>query len=340
VGKEKSSLSNIAKACSLSISTVSRALRNEKGISLETKKRVMESARQLGYFRVDARIHAKTLKSKLIGLLIADIENMYFHHLTRGVEDTLAKSGYSLILCNTDEDVNKEAEYVQILLAKEVDGIIVCPAGASIPQRHEFDVKGVPIVIIDREIEDARLTDFVGANNEEASYRAVRHLTQLGHRSIAIIIAISGLTPFSERLDGYLRALEEAGIPRNDELIIRAPERTIGAAERVTTELMLSSQVQPTAIFCTNNFMTLGTLIAAKKHHIAIPQQLSVVGFDDFDWSDALNPPPTAVSQPTYTIGTTAAQLLMRRIEKGPFIPRQRIILDVQLNERDSCRAR
>jgi len=225
-------------------------------------------------------------------------------------ENTINKFGYSLILCNTDEDAEKEKQYLKVMLEKRVDGLIVSLASpTNVSILKEFEKRNIPIVCVDRKAEDIEV-DTVSVDNFYGSFAAVEHLLKLGHTRIAMISGIRGITTTEERIKGYIEALKKY---EADEPIIVEGKSTIEGAIEATEKVL--------------------KLKNGKK----IPKDIAVVGFDDLDWADALNPPPTVVSQPAYAIGSTAAQMVIQRILKEGPSKKQNIVLKTELIVRESC---
>jgi len=329
-------LRDVAKTAGVSVSTVSRVVRGEDVVNPETKRKVMKAIKKLDYY-VDITARAMVKKqTNTIGLSISDISNPFYPPLLRGVENTINKFGYSLILCNTDESAEKEKRYLKVMLEKRIDGLIVSLASpANTHFLEEFEKRGIPIVCIDRKAENMKV-DTVCVDNIQGAFMAVEHLLKIGHRRIAMVSGIRGITTTEGRVEGYLKALKDYGVDKS--LIVEGKSTIEGAMEAV--EKLLNLDFSPTALFSCNNLITLGIYIGLKKHGKRIPKDMAVVGFDDLDWAEALYPSPTVVSQPTYTIGATAAQILIQRILKEGPKNRQNIMLKTELIVRESCGAK
>jgi len=329
-------LRDVAKTAGVSVSTVSRVVRGEDVVNPETKRKVMKAIKKLDYY-VDITARAMVKKqTNTIGLSISDISNPFYPPLLRGVENTINKFGYSLILCNTDESAEKEKRYLKVMLEKRIDGLIVSLASpANTHFLEEFEKRGIPIVCIDRKAENMKV-DTVCVDNIQGAFMAVEHLLKIGHRRIAMVSGIRGITTTEGRVEGYLKALKDYGVDKS--LIVEGKSTIEGAMEAV--EKLLNLDFSPTALFSCNNLITLGIYIDLKKHGKRIPKDMAVVGFDDLDWAEALYPSPTVVSQPTYTIGATAAQILIQRILKEGPKNRQNIMLKTELIVRESCGAK
>ena len=324
----------VAREAGVSVATVSRAIRNEGSIRPETRRKVLEAVRKLNY-HVDMGARSIVKKqTKSIGLCICNICNPFYPPLVRGVENTINKFGYSLILCNTDEDPRKEEAYLKVMLEKRVDGLIIAPTWRTCAYLREFERRNVPIVVVDRKAEDIS-SDTVCVDNVHGAFMAVEHLIKLGHKRIGMIVGPKMISTTQERVQGYLEALRKYNLEEDESLMVDGGSAIEGGVKAM--EDLLKSKSPPTAVFCYNNVVTLGALISLKKLNKKIPKDIAIVGFDEVDWAEAADPPLTVVSQPTYAIGTTAGQLVMQRLlNEGPK-NKQKIILKTELVTRKSC---
>jgi LacI family transcriptional regulator len=326
-------MKEVAKLAGVSVATVSRVLNNKPNVSPELRSKVLEAVQELNYQRNRVARSLRVRTSQIIGLIISDIQNPFFTSVVRGVEDVAYDHGYTLLLCNSDEDPAKERLYIDTMLAERVAGVIVSPVAevdnySSVPLRA-----GVPIVAMDRRMRDLDV-DTVVVNNVEGAYRAVSHLIELGNHRIGFIGGPSQTTTGKERQEGYKRALAEHGI-KLDQGLIRIGDFKQDSGYQRACEL-LEMDDPPMAIFAANNLMTLGALNAIHEKGLNIPRDIAIVGFDDMAWAPSLNPPLTAVAQPTYELGCTAADLLLQRIaDKGREIVEMK--LEPILIIRDSC---
>jgi len=327
-------IKDIAKKVGVSPSTVSRVMRGMPNVHPHTKKKVLKTAKKLGYF-LDGSARAIVKKqTKTVGISVSDISNPFYPPLIRGIENTINKFGYSIILCNTDEDPVKEERYLRVMLEKRVDGLIISPTNSQVSLLKSFKVRGIPIVCIDRRLEDID-ADTVTVDNVHGAFIAVEHLIKLGHKRIGIITGSREATTTQGRLKGYINALKQYKIDINKSLIVEGNSTIEGGIK--ATEALLKLKSPPTAIFSSNNLMTIGAYITLKRLKKNIPKDVAVIGFDDLEWAEALDPPLTAISQPTYTIGATAGQLLMQRLlNEGPR-EKQNIVLKTSLVVRKSC---
>jgi LacI family transcriptional regulator/LacI family repressor for deo operon, udp, cdd, tsx, nupC, and nupG len=250
-------------------------------------------------------------RAHLVGLIIPDIQNPFYAEIARGVEDAAYASEYALILCNSDENLDKERFYLDVMSAESVDGIVLPPFDDTDLAVAEIVKTGIPVVCVDRS--HARVkTDLVEVDNYQGALEAVRHLIEKGHRSIALIEGRTQVSTSRERRRGYLDALAAHGIASRKELM-RAGDFKQESGRILTNEL-LDLRKPPTALFVCNNLMTVGALGALHQRGVRVPAEVALVGFDDLPWAEALDPPPTVVRQPAYEVGRQAMELLLKRI--------------------------
>lgn len=330
-----STLKEVAKKAGVSITTVSRVINGSSKVNEETRERVKKAMTQLDYQpnRVAQRLRASNGRSKLLGLIIPDIQNQFYSGIVRGIEDVTYGNDYAVILCNSDENPNKERFYLEVLKSESVDGIILPPIHQFGEEIENILDMGIPIVCVDRKLMRKKV-DTVVIGNEQGGYDAVSHLIELGHRKIAILTSSLQFSSFDERQKGYERALKENGIEIDKRLIKEGDPRSSETARSLADEL-LQLDTPPTAIFAANNLMTLGVLESLNKHNLQIPRDISIIGFDDLPWAKAISPPLTAVKQPAYEMGQKAAELFFKRVE-DPSRETVEVVLEPQLIIRES----
>jgi LacI family transcriptional regulator, galactose operon repressor len=327
-------IKDVARAAGVSITTVSHVINDTRFVSDELRERVQAAMEELGY---RPNILARSLRrgeTKTIGLVVPDNSNPFFAEMARTVEDLGFATGYSVILCNSDDNLAKEAAYLEVLITKQVDGVVFIASGSSQEHLVELSQQGIPYVVVDREI-DGAWADIVLVNNELGGYVATRHLIKLGHRRIACITGPSQLTPSADRVRGYRRALREFQIAEDEELVVPGDFRAQGG--EAALERLLAVSPPPSAVLACNDMMAIGVLRAARKAGLHVPDDLSVVGFDDIPLASAVSPALTTVAQPITELASHSVQILLARMqnsEEGQ--PRQRIVLDPRLIVRDS----
>ena len=327
-------IKDVARIAGVSIGTVSAALNDKPGVGADTKFRVLAAAEKLGY---ELNILARALvtkKTHTIGLVISDISNPFFTRVVRGIEDVANENGFNLVLCNTDEEGQKEKAYLRILQRKQVDGFIIVSSERNSTHINSLLEDNVPVVLLDRKLEGIH-ADSVVVDNIEGSYQAISHLINMGHRKVGIIHGPETIMTGRDRLEGYQRALRDYNLPLDSKYIKEGNFKQEGGYS-MTLEL-LDLEDPPSALFVANNLMTVGAFKALRERGIKIPEEMALIGFDDMEWASLASPPLTAVSQPTYKLGTSAANLLLNRIKTRAPQRAQEIVLKPELVIRESC---
>ena len=323
---------DVAAAAGVSPATVSRVLNGKEDVGADLRRRVLGTVTELGYRRNGPARSLRTRAAQVLGLIISDITNPFFTAVVRGAEDEAQLAGYSVVLANADEDVAKEARYLEVAAAEQMAGVLLSPASSD---RTSIDVlveRGIPVVTIDRRLTAAPV-DTVTVNNHQAAREATAHLVGQGCRRVGLVAGPVQTTTGARRLAGYRAALRDAGRTFDPALIAYADFRTAGGY--AATGQLLRQRRPPDGLLFANNLMTVGGLQAIAEAGLAIPDDIAVVGFDDAIWATALRPPLTVVAQPTYEIGQTAARLLLRRVSGEKFTPRD-VVLRARLIERAS----
>lgn len=326
-------IKEVAAQAGVSVATVSHVMNGTRWVSEEARGRVQQAIQALGYEpnRVARNLRVRTTRT--IGVIFSDIQNPFFTSVVRGIEDVLQASGYTLLLGNSDEDMARERLYIATLRAEGVAGIIFAPSSNNPEDYRALVALPLPLVAIDRAPPDLNL-DLVSVNSVAGARDAVTHLIELGHERVGLVGGPDHLSTALDRQAGYEQALAAAGLPVDRALIRRGDFRHGGGYHAMRGLLLLDSP--PTAVFVANNLMTLGALQAVHEDGLRIPQDISLVGFDDMEWAQSLQPPLTAVAQPTYQLGKAAARRLLHRIG-APDEPGQHIVMETQLKVRASC---
>ena len=326
-------MKDVAELAGVSASTVSHVLNGTRKVSEDTRERVRLAIEELGY---EPNLLAKSLKVSrtfTIGLLISDIQNPFFTSVIRGAEDVALSRGYHLFLCNTDEDPNREDEYVRELSKKRVDGLIVASSASRRNHTLQLRLEDVPFVFMDREVEGIE-ADTVSVDNRLGMRLIAEHLTQLGHERVGMVSGPLEKSSGHERYHGLRDALADLGLPLHDSLVRFGDFRVSGGRE--AAEELLRLPEPPTALVVSNNQMTLGALLAVRELGLRVPDEVSVVSFDDMEWAPLANPPLTALAQPTYEMGATAARMLLDKIEKKAIGSPSKLFMEPELMVRGS----
>ena len=315
--------------------TVSRVINNSGYVGQETRERVQTAISELGYV---PNTLARSLRSRCtntLALILTDMTNPFWTTVGRGVEDTASNAGFTLILCNTDESEAKQEKYVATVLQQQVDGVVLVPASAAVEPILFIQEQNTPVVVLDRRVDHDRV-DTVRVDSEDGAYQLVRLLLAQGHTRIAMLSGRPGISTSDDRVAGYCRALREAGLPPASEIIVSGGfSQESGYA---SIQQIMSMDPCPTALFTGNNFIALGALRALRDAGLRMPQDISVVSFDDQPSEFCVEPFLTVVVQPAYEIGKLATELLLARLTGSAPETYQEIVLATELIVRKSTR--
>jgi LacI family transcriptional regulator len=318
----RASIRDVAARAGVSVTTVSHTLNATRFVSAEAKAKVHEAAHALGYVPSEVARGLKHNTTRTLGMLVPNNSNPYFAEIIRGVEHH----------CNSNADAQQQADHLRVLAERRVDGIVLVASGDDDAIVDACKDLRLPLVLVDREI-DSIAVDLIEVDHAAGGDLATAHLLAMGHARVACIVGPADLRPSQQREAGWRRALARAGVtPREDEVVRGdfGPESGAAAMRR-----LLQSAQPPSAVFVCNDMMAIGALHAAHEAGIAVPGQLSVVGFDDIELASYTSPPLTTVAQPKEAIGTGAAGLLLERLRDGRVEPR-RAILQPELHQRAS----
>jgi DNA-binding LacI/PurR family transcriptional regulator len=327
-------IKDVARESGVNISTVSRALNNGYGINDQTREHVIAVAARLNYRPNRIARGLVTGRSHSLGLIVSDIRNPFFAEVSRGAEDAARAGNCDLVLCNSDLDANKQMQYVQSLLEKRIDGIMMNSVSMlSHEQQAQLAGSGVPIVLLNRPATNHTFST-VCADNESGGALAARYLLGLGHRQIAHLTGPRQHGNLSDRTRGFVRALQSAENPVQP-IVLHGKFNFDGGTE--LTKKLLNEHPDVTAIFAANDVMAFGVVQAVLGRGLRIPEDLSLIGFDNIEFSVIVHPPLTTIHQPKYEMGYAAVDILLRLArDKGKQTPEHRR-LGVELIERQSC---
>ncbi len=326
-------IKDVARRAGVSSATVSRVLSNHPHVSPETREKVLRAIEELGYRPSRVARSLRAQRSRIIGLIISDIQNPFFTALVRAVEDVAYEHDYAIFLGNSDEDIEKEGLYVEVMRAEHVAGVVISPTQEDYSPAQHLVALGIPVVTIDRAVRGLAV-DSVLVDNVGAAYTLVDHIIKDGHTRVAAVVGIPEATTGRERFEGYRRALEDNGLPLDERLVRRGlPKEHVGY--EMTRELLHLPQ-PPTALFTGNNLLTLGALRAIREAGLHIPDDIALVAFDELDWMPLFEPALTVAAQPTYELGRQATELLLKRIGGWDEAPRK-VVLTPTIHIRRSC---
>lgn len=330
-------IQDVANRAGVAPITVSRVLNRSGYVSEATRRRVESAAAELDYVPNLLARGLRSNRTNTLALVLTDITNPFWTTVARGVEDAASARGFSVILCNSDENEEKQAQYVDVLIRKRMDGFLLAPARSTPAPINKIQKQAAaPVVVLDRRISGVEV-DLVCGDSYGGSHALTRYLISLGHRHIGILSGPQAVSTSAERVAGCLAALQEANITACPGFV-QYGEYTIQGGYTMMEQLLTMSP-SPTAIFATNNFIAIGALQKLREVAIRVPDEMSLVGFDDLPMSWNTDPFLTVAVQPAYQIGQQAANLLMDRITHCDESAPREIILPTELLIRRSCQA-
>ncbi|MEN8192568.1 MAG: LacI family DNA-binding transcriptional regulator [Bacteroidota bacterium] len=326
-------LKDVANRAGVHPSTVSRVLRKQENLKIleSTRKRIFEAVEELNYHPDFTARALRMKKSFTIGLIVPDIGNPFFSRIARTIEQLGFEKGYTVIVCNTDEDQEKENLYVTHLLSRGVDGMIMVPTQDSDEQVRKIMHKNIPLVLIDRIFDDVE-TNAVISNNVESAFTAVKHLADLGHKKVAFLRGRHNIYTMKKRFEGYIKAVKEFGLIESDSLIVGDGFSFEDGYN--STKILLECPTPPTGLLLTGNLITVGAISAILEKGLSIPDDISVIAFADSIFAPYLIQPLTAISHPLFEIGSKAFDLLLDNIEADNELPSNQIVVNTQFDIR------
>lgn len=328
----RATIKDIAKLSGVSVATVSLVLNNKGALSKTTRFKVGAVAEKLKYTPNAIARGLVTRKTKTIGLIVSDITDPFYADLSKGIEDAVFANGYSLILCNTDNKIEKEKIYVNLLTEQSVAGLIIVPLADTIKDNLEVALRvNIPTVSVDRRLITKKIPA-VTCDNIGGATEAINHLIQLGHKRIACVtFSSSKFSTSYERVQAYKATLRKNQIPIDERLIVPSNNKITGGIKSVS--LLSKVSPFPTAIFAISDIVAFGVIEAVMKRGYKIPDDISVVGFDNIYYSEHYSVPLTTVDQPKYEMGQRAVEVLFDKIRKNV---NKNIVLKTRLIVRES----
>jgi LacI family transcriptional regulator len=325
------SMRDVAERAGVSTATVSNALNHPELLSPATLERIIKVIDVLGFVRNGSAAHLRAGRSQSIGLVVPSLDNPFFTGIARGIEDHVGERGYSLLLCNSDENPEKEERYLRLLVQQRVDGLLIRPTEDGIEPLEQLRARGISVVLLNRQV-DSRDYCSVIVDGERGMEDAVEHLAALGHRHVAWATWSLRNPGFAMRGRGVMRAARRLGV---DVTTITVPGMNNGSGEVAATKL-LASEPRPTALLCANDLLALDALRGLIDAGVRVPEDVSVIGFDDIDFCANARVPLTTVFAPRHQIGAAAAGLLLDEIANPDTHSHQQIVYQPRLVIRDS----
>jgi LacI family transcriptional regulator len=331
-------IKDVAEAAGVSLATASRVLTGRGYSSDASREKVNKAIKDLNFKPNDMARMLNLQHTESIGLMIKNIVNPYYSYLANGVLDRVHQMGYHVIVCATDENEQLESEYIDMLMRQRAAGIIAVPTGLNIDHWRQAIDMGVKIIFIDHQIPDLSDVDTIQVDNIRGVHKAMSYLISLGHTRIGLLNGPLSSSTYTDRLAGYLNALNETGMKPDPEMQMSLDPVKDDCATAI--DRLLALPKPPTAIFAANNVIANATILALREHNLCIPDDISLIIFDDAPWALINNPPITAVSQPMAAIGHLAMELLDKILllsEQNSKQPYQKIIISPELIIRSSC---
>jgi len=321
--KRRVKLTDIAAKTGYTVGTISKALQNKEGISQETREAIIKAAKEIGYIANAQAGALRSGSSKTIAIIVSDIANPLFSIEIKICVEELEKQGYRAIVMDTEERPEREEQAVISALSKNVDGVLLCPTQKDTRSIDLLRQNGMPFVLMGRRFENTQ-DDYLVCDDERGGYLAGKHLAELGHRRVLVISADPHISSSRERLAGFRRAMEEAGIPVDESLIIHS-DASAHDSGRMIDEL-LAGNPDFTAIFTFSDYIAWEVIYALNRHGIQVPRDISVMGFDDIQSHICFPPPLTTVHYPKRMISSKSVELLLHRIARGGDVPVQQVL--------------
>jgi LacI family transcriptional regulator len=325
-----SAIHEVAKRAGVAPITVSRVVNNSGYVSEETRRRVEAAIEELNYIPNALGPSLRSKRTQTLALVITDITNPFWTTVARGVEDAANARGYHIIIGNTDESVEKQDDYLMFLSMKQVDGFLVVPVSSYIPET--LTKRRVPFVVLDRKVSGAQV-DSVRCDSTDGAYQLTKHLLDLGHNHISIITGRHDHSTAFDRVQGAIQAFEQRGLRERPQVFWGEFGQETGYKY---TKHVLGSDPRPTAIFATNNFIAIGVMRALRESIVRVPQDISLIAFDDLPAPIMVDPFLTVAVQPAYEMGRRATDLLLDRLNDGGPEGCQEIVLPVEIVVRNS----
>ena len=325
------SLRDVAKAAKVSVGTVSNVLNRSEVVAPKTLARVQATIKELGFVPNGFARNLRSGQSRTLGLIVPDVSNPFFTEVARGVEDAASKRDYAVFLCNSDESATKEERYVNVLIQQQVRGVLITPADMKSDRLDVMRDRGIAVALLDREIKGRKQCS-VSVDDVHGGQIAIEYLAGLGHKNIAWVCGPESIPQVADRGAGVAKAAKVAG-SKIETIRVSLMNSTNGeeAARKI-----LELDALPTAIFCANDLLALGVMRALLASKVRIPEQVSVLGYDNIEFAPSAAVPLSSIAQPSYQMGVTAADLLLNECEDGDSHEHQQIRFQPQLVERAS----
>jgi LacI family transcriptional regulator len=333
------SIKEVAAQAGVSVGTVSNVLNRPDIVASTTRARVLAAIDALGFVRNESARQLRAGRSRMIGLVVLDVANPFFTDVARGVEDEASQSGLAVIMCNSDEQLDREMGYLDLLEQQRVQGILITPVADDDSGLARLQARGTPVILVDKRSPSGSHCS-VAVDDVLGGDLAVSHLVDSGHERIAFAGGPVSLRQVADRRDGALRALQRAGGPASELMLIDTPALNVAAGQAAGSAIAeMRGADRPTAVFCANDLIALGVLQQMTQSGIRVPDDIAIVGYDDIDFAAAAAVPLSSVRQPRQQIGRTAAQLLLEEAVEQQSHKHRQVIFQPELVVRRSSQA-
>lgn len=336
---EQATIKDIARELNVSSSTVSRALKDYPGISMETKRKVKELADKMNYRPNAIALSLRKSRSYTIGVIIPEVVHFFFSTVISGIEEVANSRGYNVILTQTNEKLAREKTSIATMLANQIDGVLVSYSKETYDFAHFSNLldKGYPIVFFDRVPEIAHTINVI-VDDYSGAYEATKHLIHQGYRKIVHLSGPGNLKISKERARGYQDALLNHGISVDPNFIVECTKGTDDEAQKIVSEILSASPIKPDAFFAHNDLAAVGAMLACKAAGLKVPEQVGIVGFSNWQFCSMIDPSLSSVAQPGFRIGAKATEILLDLIEKkvSPEDFKESVVLETELLVRKS----
>lgn len=329
-----STIRDVAKLADVSISTVSHVLNGTRQVSEDKRARVLLATQQLNYQRNSLASSLRRQRTQTLGIIVPNNDNPFFSRLLGEIEAICFEQGYHILIGNANNDPDRELSYLEVMLSRQVDGVILISTGAFERSVNMIAQHGVPTVIVDRSLQLGNVDEIL-TDNAQGGQIATEYLLSLGHRRIGCIAGPSFLTPSGKRLDGYRHALANANLPIEESLIIHGDFGLESGMQ--ATKALLALPTPPTAIFACNDLMAIGAYHALKEAGLSVPEDMSVIGFDDIASASYVLPTLTTIAQPSTDVCQLAIKRLLERIQTPSALPRHDLLAVTLVQRQSTC---
>jgi LacI family transcriptional regulator len=330
------SIRDVAAHAGVSVGTVSNVLNRPEIVARATRDRVLAAIKSLGFVRNESARQLRAGRSRTLGLVVLDVANPFFTDVARGVEDEASTAGLAVILCNTDEQLDKEQRYLELLEEHRVQGILITPVADADRRLVPLQQRGTPVILVDSRSPSGSQCS-VAVDDVLGGEAAMGHLIEAGHERIAYVGGPPSLRQVTDRLEGATRALRRAGRSPGNLRVIETAALNVAAGQRAGAEIAeLASRERPTAAFCANDLVALGLLQEMTRRRIRVPDELAIVGYDDIEFAAAAAVPLSSVRQPRQELGRMAAQLLLEEALSADGHRHRQVIFKPELEIRQS----